>query len=283
MSAFKVRPIGNTIQIVNPYVTSDGSSSSRLPSTNPPSKEIILSTQFTKPTIEVPIIPDIPQLKLSTTVVPVIVDEKNKHSLLIDEDSVVDIPLGVKEIFLSLVGGGGAGGLGVIKDGISFSGGGGGAGHGFGSIPIKITDNSVVTLECKIGKGGNGVTPPGGNTSVNIVVNGNVYTCLIGGGGHPGGNGFTNNGGLGGVLNGQNVRAKGGVKGSANITSYPPIGGSGGASLFAAGGKGTSYHMRDHSESNGKWGSGGGGKIPTSPYETPTKGGDGFVIVEYIE
>ncbi|MDD4930921.1 MAG: hypothetical protein PHG66_02045 [Candidatus Colwellbacteria bacterium] len=241
MSVFKVRPVGNNIQIINPY---------------------------TQPSIE-------------PTIVYVPVEEKKKYSLRVDEDAVVDIPPGVKEIFISLVGGGGAGGLGTIKDGISFSGGGGGSGFGIREIPIRITDVSNVSIDCKIGKGGCGVTPLGGDTIVKIIVNGSENTCLTGGGGNPGGSGSKNNGGLGGY--GQNTRSKGGFKGSTSIPSHPPIGGSGGASLFAAGGKGTSYHLQDLSEGNGKCGSGGGGKIPTSPYETPTKGGDGFVMVEYFE
>jgi len=283
MSTFRVRPVGNNIQFVNTYTSPH---SHKQPSESPEpqgiNEYISSDDQHTHPPTQNK---NTPQLKLSTTTIPVVVEEKKKHSLLIDNDVVTEIPHGIKEIFLSLVGGGGAGGLGIIKDGISFSGGGGGAGHGLRGISVQIADNPHIKVDCHIGKGGDGVSPVGGDTIVKIIVNGSVYLTLTGGGGSPGGSGISNNGGLGGKLNGENIRASNsnGNKGSACIPSHPPTGGSGGTSLFAAGGKGTSYHLQDLSEGNGKWGSGGGGKIPTSPYEVPTKGGDGFVIIEYIE
>ena len=225
-----------------------------------------------------------PFSSLLETIVPVIIEQKVKKYFFIDKNSTIQIPMGIKEIFVSLVGGGGAGGIGSIKDNISFSGGGGGSGNGFKSVSIKITNNSSVYIECVIGKGGSQLSQAGEDTVIRIMVDGREFTTLVGGGGEPGGNGINNKGGLGGILNNQyNVRAKSGMKGSSTILTCSPIAGNGGASLFSPGGKGGSYNLQDPLESFGKYGSGGAGKIPTTQFETPNPGGDGFVIVEYIE
>ncbi len=295
--SFKMRPVGNNIQLVS-HQASDvvmkvdrevlsesihvsPPPAQEVPSTSVPSPGVNISPL--RPRVSVPQQSQTPQTTISLPSSPPFDQRKTERkSFFIQEDSILDVPPGVNEIFISLVGGGGSGGIGAIDGNISFSGGGGGAGHGFRGVPVKITNNSTVSVDCQIGKGGNKYNRVGTDTIVNIIVNGSSQVTLIGGGGEPGGNGDNNHGGLGGKLNGNvNVRSKSGFKGSASIPSHPPSGGGGGASLFAIGGKGTSYHMQIHSESNGKWGSGGGGKIPTSSYEVPSSGGDGFVIVEF--
>lgn len=291
--SFKMRPVGNNIQLVS-HQASDvamkvdrevlsesihvSSSPPEVPSTLLPPPGVNISPL--RPRISTPQHPQQPQ----TSILPPVPEQRKteRQSFFIQEDSILDVPPGVNEIFISLVGGGGSGGIGAIEGNISFSGGGGGAGHGFRGVPVKITNNSTVSVDCQIGRGGNKYNRIGTDTIVNIIVNGSSQVTLIGGGGEPGGNGNNNHGGLGGKLNGNpNVRSKNGFKGSSSIPSHPPSGGGGGASLFAIGGKGTSYHIQTHSESNGKWGSGGGGKIPSSSFEVPSSGGDGFVIVEF--
>lgn len=300
MSIFKVRNVGkNNIQIINPYVTQPTITQPTVvkqthPITDNKNPEIVFKTKIKSNDDKFVELKEIDHREITPnihmhsalfeTVIPVVVEEKHKKYFFIDENSTIQIPHGVKEIFVSLVAGGGCGGIGMIKDNISFSGSGGGAGAGFKSVSIQITNNSSVYIDCIVGKGGRNLSQAGGDTIIKIMVDGKEFTTLSCGGGLPGGNGTNNKGGLGGVLNNQyTVRAKSGTKGSSNISTCSPHGGDGGASLFAPGGKGGCYSLQNPLESYGKYGSAGGGKISTTQFETPNPGGDGFVIVEYIQ
>lgn len=71
-------------------------------------------------------------------------DTSKIHNLIIDAD--------IEMLFLTIVAGGGAGGIGFVKDMYYFSGGGGGAGACYIKKPIKASKNTL--LKIKVGKGG---------------------------------------------------------------------------------------------------------------------------------
>ena len=208
--------------------------------------------------------------------------QTNNKTVFIDEDKEEVVPSGVKQLFISMVAGGGAGGVGDSIDGLYYSGGGGGAGGGHLKVPVKIDGDNVVKLVCKIGKGGSYNSVNGTDTVVDIYVNDSLFTTLSTTGGKGGGNGTSNSGGKGG--DGYNNTYNGGVggKGTVNLSSHVPCGGEGGSSLFYTGGRGWTYLIQDKTRCNGKWGSGGGGLIPGVSSDQVPVGGEGFVLVEYV-
>jgi len=216
---------------------------------------------------------------MSSIVTPLPVLDKMEY-VFIETDSFVTLPP-VKTVFLSFVAGGGAGGYGDIVGKLALSGGGGGSGFGCKRFPINLVDPKSIIIDCKIGKGGDENNQNGGDTVIKVISDGNT-TTLTAGGGMGGGKGEHNQGGLGGKpIVGMFSRANSGLKGSCVISTYKHIGGIGGASEFYNGGRGVSYNIQDLLSSNGKWGSGGGGMIPAPGRTTISKGGDGFVLIEY--
>lgn len=205
---------------------------------------------------------------------------KTNKTIFATETNDYHVPLGTKQFYISMVAGGGAGGLGDIKGDLFHSGGGGGAGGCYSRIPVKIENKSPIKLHCTIGKGGTRDHHDGTDTVVQIYVNNILYTTLNVIGGKGGGGGTSNDGGEGGP--GLNIFNGNGEKGTVNLSRHVPKGGKGGSSIFYNGGKGMTYNIQNKEECNGKWGSGGGGSIPLIENQT-NNGGDGIVTIEYVE
>lgn len=186
------------------------------------------------------------------------------------------VPGSSKQIFISMVAGGGRGGVGTIQDGMFIAGGGGGAGGACSRIPFF--NDGYVSFDCRIGKGGTVDNPNGGDTEVNIYIN-KVYFTTYSVKGGKAANGSI--GGLGGkgyyTFNGMN-----GIDGETSLSSQIPVAGDGGASIHFNGGVGMTYDMINNSKTNGSWGSGGGGGLPGADQSIIGNGGDGFIIIEYI-
>lgn len=207
--------------------------------------------------------------------------QTENKTVYIDTDTEYEIPQTTKEIFLSMVAGGGSGGSSEIKDGLCYSGGGGGGGGSYVKLPIKIENNSNIKLNCKIGKGGNYFSPNGTDTIVELFVNNKIFTSFCVRGGMRGGSGFKNNGGNGGEGY-LNTTGSKGSKGTISLMSHNHNGGCGGSSSFYKGGHGFSYLIQDKNDCNGRWGSGGGGLIPGIDKDNMSNGGNGFVLIELL-
>ena len=194
----------------------------------------------------------------------------------ISTDMKFTLPGNYKQIFISMVGGGGMGSMSSIQDGIFYSGAGGGASGACSRIPFY--SDGFVSFVCRVGKGGNKNHPDGGDTEVDVYVD-KVYntTFSVKGGkaanGHIGGEGglgyYTFNG-----LKGSN--------GTISLSSQTHIAGNGGSSLHYNGGMGMTYDMIDNSKTSGMYGSGGGGVLPGADESIIGNGGDGFILIESI-
>lgn len=203
---------------------------------------------------------------------------------------------------VTMVGGGGAGGSGCIKNGILYSGGGGGAGGSCLKKPVIIINpaREDITIKIKIGKGGNETTFDGCDTSVCIFVGQKLIFKHTAQGGKRGGSTDSNNkGGKGGSCSTNEMfGGYDGQQGSISLSSVGKVfGGRGGNSAFEEGGFGgyqsnifkiendtDGYDHPDNSKNpqgqDGVMGSGGGGSVPGLG-DKIAKGGDGFVIVEF--
>jgi hypothetical protein len=207
-------------------------------------------------------------------------------------------PKDISIIFITLVGGGGAGGIGHTSGFEYLSGGGGGGGSTILKMPICMKPDIIFKIH--IGKGGCSTTGMNGEDTVVEIVCDNEIIKLVANGGM---NGFPSinlgndvSGGKGGincendVLSGQD-----GKPGSiSNPSQFPPTGGNGGCSLFYKGGKGGGTFFNGGGNGgndinmigeNGSYGSGGGGSVPQINIDINVqlsgKGGDGYVIFEW--
>lgn len=206
-------------------------------------------------------------------------------------------------ITITMVGGGGAGGHGCMKNGIFYAGGGGGAGGSCLKKPVIIVNpmKEELNIKTKIGIGGNSSSLDGTDTSVCIHVGEKLIFKHTAQGGKHGGNQDNNNkGGKGGAC-GTNEMLGGydGGAGSITLSSVGKVfGGNGGNSAFEEGGFGgyqknffkidndiDNYDHPDNSTNpqgqNGYMGSGGGGSVPGLAPELIGNGGNGFVIIEF--
>jgi hypothetical protein len=233
-------------------------------------------------------------------------DPNNQHIFIVKP--------GIKFIFITAVGGGGAGGLGIIKDMYYYSGGGGGSGASIINKPISVVDGTILYIT--VGKGGDilsgvhggetiiKITYPNSSTIELIIVdsgkNGNPslddcdtkHVLNVDGGAQ--GNGVTC------LISGND-----GMNGNVSVPSFLALNaGSGGDSIMYAGGRGAGNTFADGGEGGhvlmkstlnndtdvligkpGKYGSGGGGSAAKS-FIDKTKtasgyGGDGLVIIEW--
>ena len=200
----------------------------------------------------------------------------------------------VSKIFVTLIGGGGAGGLGYISNDYYYSGGGGSSGVYARRIPFIIKDN--YTVEILVGKGGDLSKKKNGDVSrVKIFDSKNhlVNDIIVNGGknGHP--HTLTDTSVDGGEIvmdpgayigDGTN-----GEDGSVTLPSQSNIrGGKGADSIFAPGGVGGggNHNSIKFIGGDGLFGSGGGGSAPRGNPSLSAKlsgnGGDGFVMIEFI-
>jgi hypothetical protein len=209
----------------------------------------------------------------------------------------------VKNCFITAAGGGGAGGIGFVKDVRYYSGGGGGSSACIIKRPIKVNNN--VTIQVRVGRGGNTLSDHGRSTVIKLVEDNKVIEYIrIRGGlngcpsysdiinmesdikmhGGKGGKGISyhlkgNDGEDGNFTYASQIKRGAGNGGSNNFFK----GGKGGSNLFMVGGKGGYEDCivgRD-----GKYGSGGGGSCSRLIFEGATKlsgeGGCGFVLIEW--
>lgn len=194
----------------------------------------------------------------------------------ISENMYFVVPGNSKQIFVSMVGGGGRGGEGKIDSEIFISGGGGGGGGACSRIPFF--SKGAVSFDCRVGAGGNIDKPDGGDTEVDIYVD-DVYKTKFSVKGGKHGNGKI--GGKGGkgyyTFNGVD-----GDNGTETVSNNISIAGEGGASIHFNGGNGAEYDSTDNTKTNGSWGSGGGGGLPGTDQSIIGNGGDGFIVIEYI-
>lgn len=200
----------------------------------------------------------------------------------------IDTPSGLTNLFISLCGAGGAGGPGAV-DGIVFQGGGGGgSGESISRYPINLYGAPSI-IRAKCGAGGSAIHSNGMPSMVEVWVykDFNQIVRLEA----SGGLGSTNiNGGQGAVssilpiYNGQN-----GQNGDAILPSFGnTFGGAGGNTVFGKGGRGgnrytikNEYNI-DVLQQNGEVGTnggGGGGSVPGS--SVISRGGNGFVMIEW--
>lgn len=203
-------------------------------------------------------------------------------NIMIENNTEYIIPLETSQLFITMVAGGGSGGLGTIRNNFMYSGGGGGGGGGQMKLPVKLireNKDDEIKLVCNIGKGGDSNNRDGGDTIIDIYRNNIFIETYKVTGGKAGGDGSLNEGGEPGI--GINYIYNGckGEKGSINLSSHVPLGGKGGSSVYFNGGKGMSYDIRE-TLCDGKYGGGAGGSIPH--IERVNKGGDGIIILEYV-
>jgi len=209
-------------------------------------------------------------------------------------------------IFITIVAGGGAGGIGFIKNMYYYSGGGGGAGACFIKKPIQVKKNYM--LHIKIGKGGDIVSGKNGEDSYVKVIDSHgkcEYKMVVCGGknGYPSYNMVTCdtknisvNGGLGGSSCTPCYSGNDGCPGQISVPSqFASHGGNGGCSHFGDGGDGGGNHFNcggsggNYKDAmcgqDGQYGSGGGGSAPkintNSNIKKSGNGGDGMAIIEW--
>ena len=181
-------------------------------------------------------------------------------------------PSGITKVLVTVVGGGGGGG----GAGAGYTGSGGGGG---GGAAIKLIDVSSISSETvTIGAGGSGTSRAsgsnGGNSSFGSHATGNGGTGGTGGdvNNPDGGAGGTGSGGL------PNIDGGGGGAGSGGSTS-DYIGGTGGYSIFAGGGRSGSGTASGSSAGGYGAGGGGSGSHPSSN-RSGGSGSGGIVIVK---
>jgi len=204
----------------------------------------------------------------------------------------------IEFLYLTMVAGGGAGGIGFVDGIFYYSGGGGGGGSCIINKPISVTKGTI--LHIKVGSGGDSKSGRHGSDSyVEILYTTHKKEIILtsgGANGHPTKDmDHDVSGGCGGhshlcMFDGCNghpgetsIPSHGCSKGGCGGTSIFYKGGNGGGNYFGTGGKGGTID-RIVGE-NGKYGSGGGGSCPKLIID-PTErlsgnGGDGVVIIEW--
>lgn len=186
------------------------------------------------------------------------------------------LPANMTTVKIAFVGAGG-GGAGAEDLGNRTNGSGGGSG-GLGML--ELTGKKHIAIDLSIGAGGYGgasnagAASKGGNGgATSVTYQGATYTAGGGFGGSSTSGGYSPGPGGGAAL--------GGSVGADGSVSPAYDGGNGGASYFAAGGKGGVYRSTWNG-SPGSKGSGGGGATGSHDsqiYGTGAKGGDGYVAV----
>lgn len=183
------------------------------------------------------------------------------------------IPKCVTKFNMKITAGGGAGGIGDLKDGIFYSGGGGGAGETLNRNINKPKGKEWVLLII-VGRGGKSPSEDGEYSAVILDKQGVLFSSKPGKGG---GSGINNYGGL----SGNRSLTSNGLPGSFTYPSQSsPKGGKGGKSKYKLGGRGGYTHGNEKNEGeDGQCGSGGGGSTVGTPKSG--KGGCGYITINY--
>ncbi|CAH6421090.1 Hypothetical protein KVN_LOCUS130 [uncultured virus] len=236
---------------------------------------------------------DINQKDEELKYIPILTIEKVYYFINTDTIYKFLIPVNVKNIFLTMIGGGGAGGIGYVQNYYYYSGGGGGAGAYLIKKPIAVNGGEIVSL--KVGKGGI-ATQNEGEESYIIIILGNIqnkYSIEGGKNGNPSTIFRDNflNGGSGGISGYSSIQdGESGYDGEVNLPSQPNAnGGNGANSYFGKGGTGGYFNEENIISligKDGSYGSGGGGSSPRTNFDLNSKlsgnGGDGFILIEMI-
>lgn len=212
-------------------------------------------------------------------------DTSKIHTFAIDFD--------IDMIFCTMIAGGGAGGLGHIKNHYYYSGGGGGAGACYIKKPIKVRKGNI--LKIKVGAGGSLNSGQHGEDSW-IEIGEQIILVKGGENGNPTINYEGQvNGGKGGNNDYEICSGRDGNPGQISIPSnISAIGGNGANSIFFNGGQGGGNYFNNGGSGgninyiigiDGSYGSGGGGSCPSSKIDLNNKlsgnGGNGFVLLEW--
>jgi hypothetical protein len=208
----------------------------------------------------------------------------------------------IRVIYITIIGGGGAGGIGYVRDPYCYTGSGGGGAACFIKKPFLVTKGT--SLQIKVGKGGQSNTSVNGeNSSVAITTAGETLVITANGGlnGKPSLYDIEHNvtyaeihGGSGG--SNTCIPYLCGTTGCPGTIALPNTtlltAGNGGASYFSCGGKAGALKQELYGEMDikpadaepGTYGSGGGGSIPVVHLDTTKplsgNGGNGIVILE---
>lgn len=218
----------------------------------------------------------------------------NDSKRFITQSCEIDLDQNIDTLFISMVGGGGSGGVGDIVSNINYCGGGGGSGGALYRVPLNIKKNNEeysipLRIKCIVGSGGNNENPDGGDTSIDILSgNINILSLRVSGGKRGGSDsslkGFASSGGAGGESYFYNTSRKtgsSGRNGSIALNSSIEVGGYGGDSAFYNGGVGYYKSIQNLDICNGNLGSGGGGISSGFTNDRRSRGGDGIVVLEY--
>lgn len=181
-------------------------------------------------------------------------------------------------VFITMVGAGGSGSEGTVD----LPGSGGGAGKAIYRIPLSI-NGSTGRLIITAGLGGDVDSLHGTASAVEPEMKFGARQVVSA----EGGKAATGRSGGSGAASELSPLGSGGNGSNGDISQSLHTGGDGGASNFAVGGKGgNKTYIKDSLDKpilvsvgqNGTYGSGGGGSVNGKP----GKGGNGFVMIEYI-
>jgi hypothetical protein len=224
------------------------------------------------------------------------VNSDSKKQVFVDTNLIhtIIIPKNIDFIYLTMVAGGGAGGIGHINNMFYYSGGGGGSGAALINKPIMVEEGDIINI--KVGKGSDIRNDIKGENSYIEIINKGIITVSGGENGYPSLTKCANiSGGKGGE---SHLCMLKGCDGKNGITSLPSfasaIGGNGGSSIFFEGGKGGGSYFDEGGcggsignliGKDGHHGSGGGGSCPKTNINMDMyvsgNGGDGIVIIEW--
>jgi hypothetical protein len=167
------------------------------------------------------------------------------------------VPKNVKYVHVTMIGGGGAGGVGFAKNMCYYSGGGGGSGAYILNRPVSVTPGAI--LKITVGRGSDiRHDTQGKNTIIEITHPNKTKDTIVANGGYNGNPSLDKNpdvsGGAGGTSNVPLLRGQNGDNGMISLPSQPfAQGGDGGASLFYPGTGGTVNNLLDQMAFLRRW------------------------------
>lgn len=241
-------------------------------------------------------------------------DSEKRYTLFTDTDKThfFKIKDNMDMIFITMVAGGGAGGIGCVENMYYCAGGGGGGGACIIKKPVSVTPKTIIKIT--VGRGGNkNINIDGQDTNVEIITPELNSLNLKTGGGANGNPDYRNteletntsgrtgpemntSGGKGGYTDLVSIlRGNDGENGGISIPSQTSaISGNGGSSILNMGGKGGGNYFSSGGTGgsliniigeDGNYGSGGGGSAPRVKININDKlsgnGGDGMVLIEW--
>lgn len=207
-----------------------------------------------------------------------------------EQDEITITESGI--IYITMIGGGGSGGMGYISGMTYYAGGGGGSGSYIIKFPVEVEPTWVIRIT--VGMGGIlSVCADGQPSIVEILEDGVVIRTIMVMGGMAGNPKLESETAINGGNGGDStlVSTYNGNPGEDGMLGLPSVvnvyGGNGGNSPFGQGGTGGGKTTGEFefTGSHGTFGAGGGGGIPIidpiEGQELGGNGGTGFVLIEY--